>query len=52
MNEEKYIIFEAIEDVFGQKSDILVNDLNFLIFNNFILEVNIKYKKKAIFKKE
>jgi|SaaInlStandDraft_1057018.scaffolds.fasta_scaffold1243010_1 hypothetical protein len=32
MNEEKYIIFEAIEDVFGQKSDILVNDLNFLIF--------------------
>ncbi len=52
MNEEKYIIFEAIEDVFGQKSDILVNDLNFLIFNNFILEVNKKYKKKAIFKKE
>ena len=32
MNEEKYIIFEAIEDVFGQKSDILVNNLNFLIF--------------------
>ena len=32
MNEEKYIIFEAIEDVFGKKSDILVNDLNFLIF--------------------
>ena len=32
MNEEKHIIFEAIEDVFGQKLDILVNDLNFLLF--------------------
>ena len=32
MNEEKYIIFEVIEDIFSQKTNVFVKDLNFLLF--------------------
>lgn len=34
--EEKNIIFEAIEDVFGQKTNVLVN-LNFSAFSIILL---------------
>ena len=51
MYEEKYIIFEAIEDVFGQKSDIFVfklfphSFLKIVFFLYFIFTSKIKLLK-------